>query len=1372
MMRTSFCILMLLLFSVTLFAVNHSESFNINDLEITQEERGYDVIRLDELLITTDRSKPELPVKFINLIIPCGMEVDNINITTDQQTVGDTFFVNPSPGPVIITNPPEPADPDSTIYNSADIYPSQCVEVISHGYFDGANRIVSLAVFPVQYYPANSTLVFNNNIDFSLNFTNSDEPAIFPQYRLEKYVEVYDKALQSIVENDQDIETFKHHPTILSEPREDDVVMYIIGKAEYADDFSDFMEWKRKKGMTIEYRDILALQATYPNGDNWDGHNITDLAGSIRAFLKDMYESNCFVYALIVGEGSDPAVDPAQCIPNNPLRYGCTHNISETNYDDNWCAYLNWAQENNYKRIAADMYFGDFQGNYDVEGHPRNYYGEPDDDIQAEAEVFVGRLIISEQGEVDQHEKIRRWIDKLITYETNPGYGDFDYLEKSFMTDGYMWDSGSSHVFTGSNEFETILNNNFTESTIWNATRTPDPKWPNGNQTIAKMNEGYGLIHWYEHGKKLSTSKKNGEQVDGDWRGYYSVALDDYPHRIPEHLPENDNGFDNLVENGKYSVLYSISCTTGGYDKTAGPPYNWLVNRICMAEAFTTYTDAKGGSAMIANTNYGLRTSSENIEKHFLIDIFDNDNYNIGVALSNAKTHAYNHTLILCTSLFGDPEMEVWTDIPEYLEVQHNYSTNTITVTCDGIPLENANVYFATANCSEDDFVQTDANGIAQCDFDYQEICVNKHNYIPYIKRIIRNTETWTETTDLKWDVIVPVGSTLDIDGAVNLLYFGGKNAKIIVEEGATLNVNENAIIYGEKKTFIPDETSAIQVVIPGNRIEVHGNITVDNASFSSIDDNYWDGVFLYDCGIVTMQNPTFVNCILKSEDTEVIINNGAFTNSRIAQYRKDLEVNNVDFNDSFIYANAAGNPFQEPAKITIDNCSLNNSLLGSAIYISSYSDFEIINNSSINCNGTAIDIQESGCGITHLISNNEITGNSNGYGIMLYHTYADITGNNNIHGKYSGIVGYHNCEITLVDNEDAPHQEIHNNIFDEVVFNHDSFPIEFHYNRIYDENHNNYLLKCIGHEGFRLHNVTYNDWGPNLDPELDFYPADAFIYDPQWNPRSGEAGVMFALAKQYEEEENYDLAEQTYKNIISIYPESDYSKASAKELFSVESRTGNNFIELQTYYLTEPNMQYDEDIQKLSIALVNYCNVKIGYFETAIDNYESIVINPPSAQDSVFAVIDVGYTYLLMAGNGREGYVGRLPELKPKSRESFEANRDILLFNLLESDNGHNGNSFIPNIAVLYNNYPNPFNPETTISFSIPEESKVELAVYNIKGQKVKTIVKDYFEKGFHKLIWNGKDSTGKEVGSGVYFYKLNVNGNSKSVKKCLLLK
>ena len=86
--------------------------------------------------------------------------------------------------------------------------------------------------------------------------------------------------------------------------------------------------------------------------------------------------------------------------------------------------------------------------------------------------------------------------------------------------------------------------------------------------------------------------------------------------------------------------------------------------------------------------------------------------------------------------------------------------------------------------------------------------------------------------------------------------------------------------------------------------------------------------------------------------------------------------------------------------------------------------------------------------------------------------------------------------------------------------------------------------------------------------------------------------------------------------------------------------------------------------------------------------------------------------------------------------------------------------------------NYPNPFNPETTINYQLPEDREVELKIYNIKGQLVKTLVEDIKPAGEHSTIWNGDDESGKPVSSGIYFYKLNVNGITEAVKKCLLLK
>jgi hypothetical protein len=98
-------------------------------------------------------------------------------------------------------------------------------------------------------------------------------------------------------------------------------------------------------------------------------------------------------------------------------------------------------------------------------------------------------------------------------------------------------------------------------------------------------------------------------------------------------------------------------------------------------------------------------------------------------------------------------------------------------------------------------------------------------------------------------------------------------------------------------------------------------------------------------------------------------------------------------------------------------------------------------------------------------------------------------------------------------------------------------------------------------------------------------------------------------------------------------------------------------------------------------------------------------------------------------------------------------------------------GIELVPEINTDLSNYPNPFNPTTTISLSIPEESNVELSIFNIKGQKIRTLRNDQYPKGNHSVIWDGKDSNDKRVGSGIYFYKL-IAGDFQRVKKMILIK
>jgi len=90
---------------------------------------------------------------------------------------------------------------------------------------------------------------------------------------------------------------------------------------------------------------------------------------------------------------------------------------------------------------------------------------------------------------------------------------------------------------------------------------------------------------------------------------------------------------------------------------------------------------------------------------------------------------------------------------------------------------------------------------------------------------------------------------------------------------------------------------------------------------------------------------------------------------------------------------------------------------------------------------------------------------------------------------------------------------------------------------------------------------------------------------------------------------------------------------------------------------------------------------------------------------------------------------------------------------------------------SLLYANYPNPFNPSTTISYSLAETGHIKISIFNIKGQLVKTLINEVQESGIHSVAWNGEDTMANHVSSGIYFYKMETKQRS-DVKKMLLIK
>ena len=131
---------------------------------------------------------------------------------------------------------------------------------------------------------------------------------------------------------------------------------------------------------------------------------------------------------------------------------------------------------------------------------------------------------------------------------------------------------------------------------------------------------------------------------------------------------------------------------------------------------------------------------------------------------------------------------------------------------------------------------------------------------------------------------------------------------------------------------------------------------------------------------------------------------------------------------------------------------------------------------------------------------------------------------------------------------------------------------------------------------------------------------------------------------------------------------------------------------------------------------------------------------------------------------NNQYSVAGRGPQ-NPKRLKLVVGKGDFVDENL-------EGTLSIPTTYELSQNFPNPFNPATTIRYGLPQADRVSLKIYNLLGKEVATLINDEEKAaGFHAVIWNGRDHSHRPVASGIYIYRIHTETFSK-VRKMVLVK
>jgi len=106
-----------------------------------------------------------------------------------------------------------------------------------------------------------------------------------------------------------------------------------------------------------------------------------------------------------------------------------------------------------------------------------------------------------------------------------------------------------------------------------------------------------------------------------------------------------------------------------------------------------------------------------------------------------------------------------------------------------------------------------------------------------------------------------------------------------------------------------------------------------------------------------------------------------------------------------------------------------------------------------------------------------------------------------------------------------------------------------------------------------------------------------------------------------------------------------------------------------------------------------------------------------------------------------------------------------------MEAGNSDEDEDMITKTNCLIGNYPNPFNPQTFISYNLIDNNQVYINIYNIKGELVRSLVNADQTAGDYTVCWDGKDNLGTSAGSGVYFYKLETK-DFTATRRMVMLK
>ena len=500
----------------------------------------------------------------------------------------------------------------------------------------------------------------------------------------------------------------------------------------------------------------------------------------------------------------------------------------------------------------------------------------------------------------------------------------------------------------------------------------------------------------------------------------------------------------------------------------------------------------------------------------------------------------------------------------------------------------------------------------------------------------------------------------------------------------------------------------------------------------------------------------------------------------------------------------------------TIQNNTLDNNLL-KGLYLANVSGAgEGIKNNTMTNNGTGLYLSSSTVHIHDSIINN----NTNGAHISSHTTSTlnSCTFNSNDGDGGWGIYAFlsdpvlKNCRIAnndtyglrmygradpVMDDSFNPNDFSSNGTYELYLQNNCQPRLDhsiLHLNDIVPSD-SGYAVYIDSLSSFNKLKVRRNWWGSETPSPSLFSPADSIDYahpssrqNVTGAPKVATDGVALQLqqAKALERTGHLMEAAEQYRSIVTGQPDHPLARHALGRLYSTWRNSGRDMVAMAVYCRQIEQSATSENMRREARDWRLRSWLDAGRITEALQGYRAIAAATPDSPEGVMARINIADTYhhylgdLQAAKNAYQAIATDFPG-RAENELAHMALTDIQGWGVSittelpdTSSAAHPSESLMEDgsTGVAFETRPNPANPSTTFRFSLPRAMQVELQIYNVMGQKVRTLVPlGLWPVGEHNVAWDGKNSQGHTVGSGIYVANLRA-GEQLKKRKLMILK